>query len=305
VDPHKASHRGATGPATVAAVRRWLTDAGPEPLFLFIHLFDVHYDYTPPAEYVALFDPDYEGSLDGSGFEDNPAVHAEMPARDLEHLIALYDGEVRFTDDVLAAILSLPEAEGRLERALVAVTSDHGDEFFEHGDTGHQRTLFDEVVRIPLVLRWPGHIDPGIAIREQVRLIDVMPTVLSLVGVPAPDRLQGRDLSPALRGDPLKRAGALLELQVRGRSLLGMRSDDYLILHAPDGDRVYDLRRDPGQTEPLPASHPAYARARHELEAEVSRALSLRPAHESPGPPVLDAETERRLEALGYRDPEP
>ncbi len=63
VDPHEASHRGATGPATVAAVRRWLADAGPEPLFLFVHLFDVHYDYTPPAEYVAMFDPDYAGSL--------------------------------------------------------------------------------------------------------------------------------------------------------------------------------------------------------------------------------------------------
>ena len=304
-EAHGASHRGATGPATVAEVRRWLAGAGPEPIFLFVHLWDVHYDYTPPAEYVDRFDPDYAGSLDGSDFENDPAIHAGMPERDLEHLIALYDGEIRFTDDILGEILSLPEAGGRLERALVAVTADHGEEFFEHGDKGHQRTLFDEVIRIPLALHWPGHIEPKTVVREQVRLIDVMPTLLSLAGVPAPDKLQGRDLSPALRGEALPSAGALLELRVLGRSLVGMRGDDILILRSPDGDRVYDLRSDPGQTEPLPASHPATARARRELEAEVRRALSIRPPRELPRPPVLDAETERRLEALGYRDPAP
>ena len=131
----------------------------------------------------------------------NAAINAGMPARDLRHLIALYDAEIRFTDDTLGRLLSLLEKRGRLNNTLVVITADHGEEFFEHGGKGHQRTLFDEVVP------------------DQVRLIDVMPTQLAMAGVEHPPQMQGRDLTPLLRGGHLPPVAAMSELLVDGRAM--------------------------------------------------------------------------------------
>jgi arylsulfatase A-like enzyme len=303
-DPHPASHADITGPKTVQEVRRWIEAASDVPFFLFVHLWDVHYDYIPPAPYAEIFDPDYRGDLDGAGFDDNPNIHADMPPRDLEHLIALYDGEIRFTDGVLARILELLERKGRLANTLVVMTADHGEEFFEHGDKGHEKTLFEEVVRVPLVFRWPGRIDEGTRVQEQVRLIDVMPTVLSLAGVPLPAEVQGRDLSRALRGEPLPAASALLELHMLGRQLIALRTNEWMILADEERAQLFDLREDPGQKRAHLPSHPKFASALRELREVRARAQAFRSMRSPEERPVtLDPDTRRRLEELGYIDP--
>ena len=147
-----------TGPLTLEKTEAWIDTLDSRPFFLFVHLWDVHYDYIPPGEYARMFDPDYSGTLDPRMMLRNASIRPGMPERDLQHLIALYDGEIRYTDDNLARLLAELDRVGRLDSALIVVTSDHGDEFFEHGQTGHQKTLYDEVLRIPLVIRWPGKI---------------------------------------------------------------------------------------------------------------------------------------------------
>ena len=305
--PVGSSHEDVTGPRMVRAVTEWLGTLEPDrPFFLFLHMWDVHYDYVPPPRYVEMFDPDYTGPLVGRGFVANRSIRADMPARDLEHLVALYDGEIRFTDDSLGEILDAVAARGRLDDALVVVTADHGEEFFEHGGRGHQRTLFDEVLRVPLIFHWPGRIAAGHRVRDQVTLIDLMPTLLSLVGVESPQPMQGRDLSPLLRGESLPARPALSELLVDRRQMRSMRSaEEKLITYGGRRFSLYDLDADPSESEPLRAEGDRLRRARSalsDLRRDTDAARQRLGFPEASAAP--DPETCARLVRLGYLDPE-
>ncbi len=308
------SHQDVTGPRTVAAVAAWLDNAGstddPRPLFLFIHLWDVHYDYRPPKEYVDRFDPGYEGAFDGSDFLRNPAVDPQMSPRDFTHLLALYDGEIRFTDDVLGRILDGLDRRKRLAKALVIVTADHGEEFFEHGNKGHQRSLFDEVVRVPWIVCWPGHLPAGQSVDEQVRLVDLMPTVLGLAGVrsgtEAGPPMDGRDVAPLLRGERMAPAPALLELLVDENEVLGVRTDRTKALTWPKAgvSLRYDLRLDPREEAPIPLDPTRDGNVQRELDRAVEAAAAVR-AGSRARPITIGADLKKRLGALGYTGDEP
>jgi arylsulfatase A-like enzyme len=301
---HEASHKDVTGPRTLEAVERWLgEEREPGPVFVFLHLWDVHYDYVPPREYVELFDPGYEGTLDATDLEDNQAIHAGMPARDLEHLLALYDGEIRFTDDVLAKILAALERERLLEGAIVVVTADHGEEFFEHLGKGHQSTLYDEVVRVPLIICWPGELPAGRVVADQVRLVDLAPTLLALAGVAPLPAAQGRDLGPLLRGGELARAPALLDLTCADFDVVALRTEAHKVLSARAGKLVagFDLAADPRERTPKGVEHDWVRAGRDELAERLgeARAARARIGAEA-GAPSVDAELEERLRRLGY-----
>lgn len=167
---HSASHADRTGPRTREAIAAWAQQAAgsQRPYFLFIHLWDVHYDYIAPEEYVSLFASDYEGPVDGQ-LMANPAIQEGMGDADRAYLMALYDAEIRFTDDVLRGIFEDLEARGMLENSLVVLTADHGEEFFEHGQKGHNKTLFDEVLRVPMIVSWKGKVLPGTRTDLQVQ----------------------------------------------------------------------------------------------------------------------------------------
>src|SRR5690606_19702043 len=117
----------------------------------------------------------------------NARINPGMDPRDLAFLKSQYDGEIRFTDEHLGRIVARLEQMGVLDDTIVVVTSDHGEEFFEHGMKGHAKTLYDEVLRVPLVVRYPRRIGFGQRIAEQVRLMDVPATILGLAGVAPPD----------------------------------------------------------------------------------------------------------------------
>jgi arylsulfatase A-like enzyme len=300
------SHADVTGPRTVAAVERWLADVrAEEPLFLFVHLWDVHYDYLAPRELVEQFDPGYAGTLTGEGFMENPAVNPGMSPRDYQHLLALYDAEIRFTDDHLDQILELLRRSGRLENALVVVTADHGEEFFEHGQKGHQKSLFDEVVRVPLVIHWPGRVRPGTVIPDQVRLIDLLPTLLTAAGVTQRPAVMGRDLSPLLGGGKLGFEPALLELLVDRREYRAARTNGFKVVRAapsaaPAG---FDLVANP--KEALEAQillpDPRVGSALKVLESETQRARAwLQELGSGPREVTLDPSMIAELRRLGY-----
>ncbi|MBI5362694.1 MAG: sulfatase [Planctomycetes bacterium] len=293
-----------TGPRTLDETVKLLRELPEdEPLFLFVHLWDVHYDYKPPEEYWRRFDPDWSGTLDARDVPHNPALTAQMPARDLQHLVALYDGEIAFTDDILGRILAVWDEHRGRERSLVVVTSDHGEEFFEHGGKGHQRALFEESVRVPFVARWPGRFDGGRAVRPLVRLIDVAPTILAAAGVAVPAGVQGRDVGPLLRGEPMEPAPALCELLVDGAEIRALRREASKVIRYKDGRLVFalDLARDPGEEAPLATDSTAARLGLADLDRLVREArergkeLGLAPRRI-----VLDDAVRSALKGLGY-----
>ncbi len=191
---------------------------GGRPWFVFAHYFDPHYDYIPPPPWNATFDPEYPGTIDGTAFLRNPALSLLDPAssqhlirvaspRDLEHVVALYEGELAWTDQHVGRLLRRLDELDVARRTLVVVVSDHGDEFFEHGGLGHRRTVYDEVIRIPMLLRLTGVLPAGAVVPGFVSTADVLPTVLELLGVPSPPDLGGESFVPLIdgRGDPAAR----------------------------------------------------------------------------------------------------
>jgi len=119
-----------------------------------------------------------------------------MDKRDLQHIISLYDGEIKFTDHYLGQIIKKLKDLGTFENTLIIVTADHGDEFFEHGNKGHRRTLYDEVIKIPLIVKLPAGRFRNRKISSQVSLIDVASTILGVAGIEIPEQMQGAEPSP-------------------------------------------------------------------------------------------------------------
>ena len=294
-----------TGPLLNAQIIPWIERNAERPFFLFVHYFDVHYHYDPPPPYDTMFDPDYVGP-DLRQFTRNPAIHAGMPRRHLEQLIALYDGEIRFTDRVVGEVIETIDRLGIGGRTLFIVTADHGEEFFEHGEKAHGRTLYDEVLLVPLLMRWPDGFAAGHVVDVPVSLVDLAPTIYDLVGVAPSPGLEGRSLVPLAFGEQSAPAPIYAHLFTPKRPIISamIRSgnEKYLQdLHSPRAG-FYELEADPGEhlnlvdekrgrvlAGPLLAWLRQQWSAHRELPSNESRI-------------VIDSDNIDRLRALGYVD---
>ncbi len=309
---HGASYLEVTAPLLQRTAESWLEGRDPDkPFFLFLHYWDVHYDYIPPSPYDRMFDPDYAGSMTGENFYFNPQVRKGMDPRDLEHLVALYDGEIRLVDDHLAELRATLDRLGLAEDTVMVVTADHGDEFFEHGRKGHHRTLYDEVTRVPLIVYVPGHRPTRPVVDMETSIIDIVPTMLGLTGIEAPAGVEGADLSAVAFGDaePWDRRteSELYRFQTLNVQV-SQRTRDYKIIHHFKYRRLesYDLTSDPAEQRNLSP----WTRPTRDLMASMRNSLSsLWPVFrgrilEMGGVHALevDAETEERLRALGYME---
>jgi hypothetical protein len=146
---------------------------GTRPFFVFAHYFDTHYDYDPPSPYDTRFDPDYEGSIDGKRYGYRLSQPLPSP-RDLHHLKALQAGELAWTDSQIGRVLDTLGELGLAENTVVIVTADHGEEFGEHGGLGHRRTLYEEALRVPLIVRGPHAVPAGLDGLALYRLSDLV-----------------------------------------------------------------------------------------------------------------------------------
>jgi arylsulfatase A-like enzyme len=300
------SHRDVTGPRVYEASRKWIAAHEDRPFFAFIHFWDVHFDFIPPPPYDTMFDPDYTGPVDGKDFYfDNDRYGPEMAPRDLAHVLALYDGEIRWTDSFIGKLLDDLDAAGLADNTIVALTSDHGTEFFEHGWKCHRSTLFDELLRIPLVIRAPGRLPAGVRIAAQTRMIDLGPTLLALAGLPVPSDVMGQSLVALARGEPCDLDPvALAELDGDWSTLRCVRTHDAkLVQDLRKGAFAYfDLQNDPHEQHPITdlSQGPSHELARRYREA-VERIERERAAHPAlPGQPPLAPDLRRQLQQFGY-----
>ena len=195
-----ASHLGRTSLKTHQRALELLDDFGTDPFFLFLHYWDVHFDYIPPYPFQLMFDPDYEGDMDARDFLESPAINPDMDPRDLEHIVALYDGEIALVDMFIGRLFGYLKRRGLWDNTMVIVTADHGDEFFEHGGKAHRRTLYRETLQIPLVIKFPASRWGGHRVASIAGVVDIAPTILEVAGLEALPESNGRSLLPQVTG---------------------------------------------------------------------------------------------------------
>jgi arylsulfatase A-like enzyme len=279
-----------------------LDRVGDRPFFLFLHFYDAHWHYDPPPDRLQLFETGYKGQVTGLWQDFSRRDPKRLSEADVAHLKALYDGEIRFVDDSVGRVLDHLKSRGLDASTLVVVTSDHGEEFLDHGSWEHQKTLYEEVVRIPMLVRGPGV--PARREPAQVSLLDVSPTVLSWAGLAVPQAAAGRSLlgSPAASeayGETDHTPDRTHKLFLRA----GAGRWKAIVTLAANGARIareewYDLASDPG--EQRDARPPAAV-----ADAIRGRAIDRwhRDRSGAAAPEVhLTPEQQERLKALGYVD---
>jgi arylsulfatase A-like enzyme len=214
------------------------------PTFLYVHTMDPHVPYAPPAPFDRKYAPH---PLPGRPAVDPRSDYKEPSDRD--RLIAQYDGDIAYGDQEFGRFVRELKARGLYDRALIVFLADHGEEFLDHGHFTHGKTVFDELIRVPLVVKFPRQKDAGRRVPQQVQAVDVLPTVLQAfeLPVPAPPAIAGRPLQAAMaNGAP--EATAVSEISHRGYVAHGMRTrrDKYVRRFSPDDDEMYfDLASDP------------------------------------------------------------
>lgn len=281
----------------------WVKALGDGPFFLYAHYLDPHDPYDNPdlVDGKSPFFPDYAGTISGNevhriygGFKELPD-----PENDVAHLSALYDSEVAYVDRHVGELLRTV-GEDRLANTLVVLTSDHGEELYEHGGWKHGQSLYEEQIHVPLIFRWDGRLPAGKRLKGTVELLDVVPTVLAAAGGEVDPLWQGHDLLPALRGEAsLPRRAAFSQHLSAGPLRAAVVLDGHKLLlfnrqepfDPPDAFQaylwrkdlrrfedaeLYDLERDPlEQASLLPGEEGARADAR-QMAPLIHRRLDLR-----------------------------
>ncbi|MCO4744285.1 MAG: sulfatase [Proteobacteria bacterium] len=284
----------------VVDVMSWARDRGEDedPFFLSVHLTDPHAPYQPPEPYRSLFAADVPLGDVGTNDWVQARAKGAVPAtaRDAEMALALYDAEIAYTDAQVGVLLDALEQLGQLEDALVIVTSDHGEEFLEHGGWEHGQTLHTEVLDVPLIVRFPDGRTGREASRAQ--LIDLFPTALAAAGV-AVDERDGVDLA-GLSGSPLRDAHASVVLDRRDGDAMAtgdLKAIDMTVARGTlAGEQaLFNTASDRGETTNLkPSAEDTFAEILAEIAAKRGRA-----GHETESVEMSD-DLEETLRALGY-----
>jgi arylsulfatase A-like enzyme/Flp pilus assembly protein TadD len=254
---------------TVDRAIGWLQAQTGKPYFLWVHLYDPHMPYQPPAPFREKY-------------KEHP-----------------YDGEIAYADRELGRLLDVVRKKSPAERTIIAILSDHGESLGEHGEYSHGVFLYDATLRIAFLMSGPG-VPGGMRVKQQARTIDFLPTVLELMGGKAPTAVQGASLTPAFKGQEAPTAVSYAEtlypkINMGWAELRGIRTNHWKYVRAPKPE-LYDLTRDPGETANVLASQSAEVQ---KLEAQLKAAIGGEGA-EKVETSSIDPHTLDQLKSLGY-----
>jgi arylsulfatase A-like enzyme len=321
------SSNDGTGADLNRYVRRWLEDGPPEPYFAYVHYFEPHAPYVPPSPWDALCN-----ATAIPGFSVMPPADRDMYApyedgtelspEESAYLVRRYDAEIRYQDALIRELLAAFRQHDRDRNTLVVFTSDHGEEFRDHGHWGHGKSLFHEVTEVPLIFSHPELFAAGSHYGEMIEQVDLLPTLLGLVGLPIdPAIVEGVDLAARLSPGAAAPTGARLaetaspppaspsagrvamaELSQNGFEAVSIEDEQYLYIALDKrGDRrelLYDLQEDPTCSRDIAAESSAVVEMyRTQLAQKRSARLASRA---QVGGAVMGEETLEKLKALGY-----
>ena len=278
------------------ANERLAEDSGA-PQFLMLHYIPPHEPYTPRPEFDLFGNDRYDGEVDGTPRTLQRIKRGELAPteEDLGELIALYDGNLRTADDAVGRVLDTLRSRDRWNQTVVLVTSDHGEAFLEHGEVGHNTTVYDEMLRVPFILCLPdGAASDHIDTEQLVSLEDVVPTLVRLAGANVAETVSGVDL-----GSPktVSRQRGIVARSAHAPRILAYRTPTWTLVEERDGLEMYDTRTDPAQRDNVYLEN--FERTlclRSLLELELSRPEFSAPSSSDD----LDQDAIDALRSLGY-----
>lgn len=253
---------------------KWLAKPRKRPFFLWVHLYDPHHPYNPPAP----FNQTYKANL--------------------------YDGEIAFADTQLGRLLRYLKQRGNYDRTVIAVSGDHGEGLGEHGEKTHGFFIYNSTLHVPLIIKPSLNIKfTNHLVKKDVSLVDLMPTLLGILNTPIPPKVQGKNLAGmVLRGSdmepsPLYSETYLPRIHFNWSELRGLSTGNYHFIDAPKPE-LFDRSKDPGETHNLYAEKDAVgSEMRSQLTSTVRRFTT---EHEMAQKSTLDPQLADRLRSLGY-----
>ena len=254
------------GGESEAIAERWLGSIGTSRAFLFLHLYEPHKPYTPPARFAEY---------------------------------APYDGEIAYSDEIVGRLVRYLKAHQLYDRSTIVLLSDHGEGLGDHGEQEHGLFVYDEAIHVPLIIKQEGNAGAGRRVADLVQHIDLVPTILDLVKAPVPGGLRGRSLKPVLDGtgrlpEPSIYSEALYARYHFGWSELTALTDErYRYIKAPH-EELYDLQRDSHERTNIADERP---QARQALRGALDRVAA---GAKIQAPSDIPADARERLQALGY-----
>ena len=280
--------------------------------FLFVHLFDPHLDFDPPPGYERRFtggrnDPPLPLDVhECLGLQRN-AGNAPPVDEDIAYIKGAYYGEINFVDDQIARFVDELKQLGIYEDCTLVLLADHGEEFWEHGGFEHGHTLYDELIRIPLIIKAPAGTGPqGLVVRSQVRIIDVMPTLFEMAGLKAPEFFEGASLLAQLEGRTMPDLPAMSESILYGSEKFAWRVGGHKYIFDTDASAVpraqlFDVRNDPGERHNLMESEPELGRTlRVQFESLFVQLQQRIRTMSSPRASNMGPDQIESLKSLGY-----
>ncbi len=336
-DSEAAAHGGRSAKTAREFVDRflpWLESHRDVPFFAMIHVFDPHDPFEPRSPYATLW-ADTERRAEHLRNIETVLPFIKHPRRrdwktptraevlaaglDSERYISVdldwYDGSIRGMDAEVGRLFERLRALGLADDVVVALVSDHGEEFHDHGDITHGHSLYREVLEVPLVIWGPGRVPAGTDVAATVETLDLMPTLLELAGLESPSTLQGRSLTPWFDSDTAAAANERVAIAERlplaaneGQSeSVAAVSGRWKLIHNTvriDGRpefELFDRVADPAEQHNVADAHPERVAAlRAEIEAWRERTAALRLEADDDAAEGMDAQELERLRALGY-----
>jgi arylsulfatase A-like enzyme len=297
--PGRIDHLDKVFIGKVEAVMDWIKNNPNEKFFAFLHTFEVHHPYTPEKEYLRMFDSSYSGALGGHISRELLANinegRLEMSAEDKQHIINAYDGEIFSMDKAFGVLVDFLKKEGLYENTLIIFTSDHGEEFGEHGRMGwHGHALYDEQLKVPLIIKLMNSRYASTIIGEQTRSLDILPTVLDVLNIPALECFEGVSLFSRFKKRNRTALFAVSQQDTSGQTHpTSIRTNKWKLYD----EKLYNLESDPLEQNEVQTG---YGRIREELRSELDYILSQKQSEEENESVDLSEETLKTLKSLGY-----
>jgi len=284
----------------------WIGRQQDQPFFLFLHTYSVHRPYWPPPVYRTRFFLESETEIDHTfslpprewdHWQDRIKA-GRIDGEDIRKITALYDAEISYVDEAFGRFIQELKLSGVFDRSVIILTADHGDELFDHGQIDHIRTVYQELIHVPLIIKIPGAAPERI--QGWMESIDIMPTILELIGLDCP-AVQGESMLKAINKGKMLRTYAFSEGGKKGsiKALLS-REWKYIYDTSTQTEELYHLLKDPAESQNLVRD---YQRVRENMRTHLQRILSAN-AELSKNyvqrTVDLDKDLKRKLRSLGY-----